>query len=102
MNYNINNSINDDVQEANIVIREQLKSRKIYLEQQKSMERKNFEQMSKEYEEYLKEQKKLCDKKKQFKWQIRKDLNDQINDRRDIIVSVKFITNVMFSIQFIL
>lgn len=47
--------------------------------------------MSREYEEYLKEEKQLYDKKKQFKWQIRKDLNDQINSRKYIIVSAQYI-----------
>lgn len=44
--------------------------------------------MSKEYKEYFKEEKQLYEKKKQLKWQIREDLNAQINYRKDIIVSV--------------
>lgn len=43
--------------------------------------------MSKEYKEYFKEEKQLYEKKKQFKWQIREDLNAQINYKKDIIVS---------------
>lgn len=52
------------------------------------MQRKILQQMSKEYEEYYKEEKQLYEKKKQFKGQIRKDLNAQINYRKYIIVSV--------------
>jgi len=59
------------------------------LEQQKDTKRKAYEQSVKEYKEYLEEERKLCEKKKQFKWQVRKDLNDQINFRKNTIVSIR-------------
>lgn len=52
------------------------------------MKRKTYEQSAKEYEEYLETEKQLWEKKKQLKWQIRKDLSDQINARKNIIVRI--------------
>lgn len=72
---------------------EQLKARKILIEEQKELKREMFKQSIKEYEEYLKEEQLMWKNKKQYKWQFRKDLNDQINSRKEIIVSVKFIIN---------
>lgn len=50
------------------------------------MKRKTYEQSVKEYERYLEEERRLWEKKKQFKWQIKNDLMDQIKSREDIIV----------------
>lgn len=54
------------------------------------MKRKTYEQSVKEYEAYVKEEKQMWEKKNQFKCQIRKDLNDQIKSRKDIIVRLKY------------
>jgi len=50
------------------------------------MKRQTYEQSVKEYEGYLEEERRLWEKKKQFKWQIKNDLMDQIKSREDIIV----------------
>lgn len=52
------------------------------------MNRKMYEQSVKEYEEYLEDERKLWEKKKQCKWQIKKDLMDQIQCRKNLIVSI--------------
>lgn len=66
---------------------EQIKAREKLLEQQKEAKRKLYEQTAMEYERYLEEERQLCEKKKQFKQQVRKDLKDQINFKQNIIVS---------------
>lgn len=74
-------------QEGNKVLEEQIKSRQLSIEKQKEIKRKLYEQSVREYEEYLNEKKQNCLNKKQYQWQFRKDLNDQIMFRKDIIVS---------------
>lgn len=66
---------------------EQLKIREELVEKQKAINREAYEESVRDYENYLKEEKELCEKRKQNKWLIRKDLNDQINARKDIMVS---------------
>lgn len=45
-------------------------------------------QFMKEYQEFLKQEKQLGEKKRQYKLQLRKDLNDQIKFKEDLIVSL--------------
>lgn len=73
-------------------MKEQLKLREIHLQQQKNMKRKTYEQSVKEYEAYVNEEKRMWEEKKQFKCQMRKDLNDQIKSRKDIIVRLKILS----------
>lgn len=58
------------------------------LRRQKDMNRETYEQSVKEYEEYLEDERKLWEKKNQCKWQIKKDLMDQIQCRKNVIVSI--------------
>lgn len=58
------------------------------LKRQKDMNRETYEQSVKEYEEYLEDERKLWEKKNQCKWQIKKDLMDQIQCRKNVIVSI--------------
>lgn len=74
-------------QEGNRILMEQLKIREELVEKQKAINREAYEESVRDYENYLKEEKELCEKRKQNKWLIRKDLNDQINARKDIMVS---------------
>lgn len=74
---------------------EQLKSRERLLEQQKEMKRITYEKSIKEYEEFLEEEKRLWEEKKQFKWQVKKDLMDQMKSRKDIIVSERTFLSVI-------
>jgi len=69
---------------------EQLKARKILLEEQKELKREMFKQSIKEYEDYIKEEKLQWENKKQYKWQFRKDLNDQIKSSKELIVSAQY------------
>lgn len=73
-------------QEGNRILMEQLKAREALVEHQKEMKRKAFEESANDHENYLKEQKELCEKRQQIKWQFRKDLNDQIISRKHIMV----------------
>lgn len=66
---------------------EQLKIREALVEQQKEINRKTYEESVKDYENYLQKEKELCEKRKQSKLQIGKDLKDQINSRKDIMVN---------------
>jgi len=69
---------------------EQLKARKILLEEQNEAKREMFKQSIKEYEDYKKEEKLQWENKKQYKWQFRKDLNDQIKSSKELIVSAHY------------
>lgn len=69
---------------------EQLKARNTILEEQKEMKREMFKQSIKEYEDYIKEEKLQRENKKQYKWQFRKDLNDQIKSSKELIVSAQY------------
>jgi len=69
---------------------EQLKERKTLLEEQKELKREMFKQSIKEYEDYIKEEKQQWENKKQYKWQFRKDLNDQIKSSKELIVSAQY------------
>ncbi|XP_060857733.1 golgin subfamily A member 6-like protein 22 isoform X1 [Metopolophium dirhodum] len=73
------------MKEGHNVLMEQLKSRKILLEEQKELKREMFKQSIKEYEDYIKEEKLQWENKKQYKWQFRKDLNDQIKSSKELI-----------------
>jgi len=66
---------------------EQLDARKKLLEEQKELKREMFKQSIKENEDYIKEEKLQWENKKQYKWQFRKDLNDQIKSSKELIVS---------------
>jgi len=70
---------------------EQLKARKALLEEQKELKREMFKQSIKENEDYMKEEKLQWENKKQYKWQFRKDLNDQIKSSKELIVSVRYL-----------
>lgn len=52
------------------------------------MNRKTYEQSVKDYEEYLRDERKLWEKKNQCKCEIKKNLMDQIQCRKNIIVSI--------------
>ncbi|XP_025207836.1 golgin subfamily A member 6-like protein 6 [Melanaphis sacchari] len=73
------------MKEGNNVLMDQLKARKALLEEQKKLKREMFNQAKKEYEDYLKEEKLQWENKKIYKWQFRKDLNDQIKASKEII-----------------
>lgn len=47
-----------------------------------------FNQAKKEYNDYLKEEKLQWEIQNKYKWQFKKDLNDQIKDNKELIVSV--------------
>lgn len=74
------------LKEGNKALKEQLKLREIHLLQQKDVKRKTYEQSVEEYEAYIEEEKQMWEKKKQLECQMRKDLNDQMKSRKDIIV----------------
>jgi len=67
---------------------DQLKARKALLEEQKVLKREMFNQAKKEYNDYLKEEKLQWEIQNKYKWQFKKDLNDQIKDNKELIVSV--------------
>jgi len=69
---------------------EQLNARKKLLEEQKELKHEMFKQSIKEYEDYIKEEKRQWEIKKQYKWQFRKDLNDQIKSSKELIVSIQY------------
>lgn len=55
------------------------------MEEQKNVKQQMLEQWGREYDEYLKEKKQLCEDKKRIQLQFRKELSDQINSRNDAI-----------------
>ncbi|XP_050431290.1 calponin homology domain-containing protein DDB_G0272472-like [Adelges cooleyi] len=73
------------LEESNRILREQLESRKQYLDRQKEEKRKSYEQSTRDNENYLKDKKQQWEKEMKLKWQIRKDLTDQMEFRKTII-----------------
>ncbi|KAL5236785.1 hypothetical protein ACI65C_004195 [Semiaphis heraclei] len=73
------------MKEGHNVLMEQLNARKKLLEEQKELKHKMFKQSIKEYDDYIKEEKRQWEIKKQYKWQFRKDLNDQIKSSKELI-----------------
>lgn len=69
------------------MLMEQLNKREALIEQQKQINRMTYEESMKDRENYLNYVKELFEKRKQNKWQIRKCLNDQINNRKKLMVS---------------
>jgi len=69
---------------------DQLRARKALLEEQKVLKREMFNQAKKEYEDYLKEEKRQLENQVKYKSQFRKDLNDQIKASKEIHVSVQY------------
>lgn len=72
-------------QEENQAIKEQLKLRETLLEEQKNVKYQILEQSAREYDEYLKEKKQVCEEKTRLQSQFRKELIDQINSRSKAI-----------------
>ncbi|CAH1730932.1 golgin subfamily A member 6-like protein 6 [Aphis gossypii] len=72
------------MKEGNDVLMDQLRARKALLEEQKVLKREMFIQAKKEYEDYLKEEKRQLENQVKYKSQFRKDLNDQIKASKEI------------------
>ncbi|XP_022176736.1 golgin subfamily A member 6-like protein 6 isoform X2 [Myzus persicae] len=73
------------MKEGHNALMEQIKARRKLLEEQNELKREMFKQSIKENEDYLKEEKLQWENKKQYKWQFRKDLNDQIKSSKELI-----------------
>jgi hypothetical protein len=66
---------------------EQLKFNEEMVKHQNDMKRKALEESMKDHENYLKEEKELCQSIKQRKWNFKTELSNQINSNKDILVS---------------
>lgn len=71
-------------------MKEQIKSREILLKRQKEMKHKINEQLFKEHQDFLKEEKQITDEKKKNKCYLRKYLNEQMKFREEKIVSLYY------------
>uniref|UniRef100_A0A2S2QSF2 Uncharacterized protein n=1 Tax=Sipha flava TaxID=143950 RepID=A0A2S2QSF2_9HEMI len=77
------------VEEDNRILMEQLKFNEEMVKHQNDMKRKALEESMKDHENYLKEEKELCQSIKQRKWNFKTELSNQINSNKDILEKQK-------------